>query len=544
MTAETPTTTPAGALPSALDEWRNLLGDDSVVTQDEPLDAAARATFATSSRPSAILLPSTVDDVAACLRVATRWAVPIYPVSRGKNWGYGSRAAHRDCSVILDMSRLNKVRDFDEELGHITVEPGVTQDDVLDFLERRGSHRMLSHPGSLGSISLLGNLLERGFGVFTGGPYEDRARYSTNFEVVTATGTQFSTGIGKYGPSSIAALDDWGVGPQLNGLFLQSNLGVVTAATLWLAHRPRFPQHIAVNLDEGDLPQLIDALRTVRQANPNHRFYLINRVGLAARTRPYPRRTQDRGRALLDDEELTELTGLAREWTCIGLLHAETRRQRRAELDLVKSALGRLRRQGHYPNTDRARILRRLWWPLKMLTGTDVRQALDAFYDHSTVRPFDTSTAVNQLFWRKRTSAPTNPDPDRDGCGLIWFLPMIPWRARDITSVVGTCRNVMTNAGFEPTIALRFPADRTVLVACSIQFDRDEPGADDRAMDCYEALFAAVADLGYLPYRAGLQGMAMYPSPEPGWQDVFARLKSALDPNGVIAPGRYDHTIN
>jgi hypothetical protein len=44
-----------------------------------------------------------------------------YPISRGKNWGYGSRVPARDGCVLLDLGRMNRIVGFSEKLAYVTV---------------------------------------------------------------------------------------------------------------------------------------------------------------------------------------------------------------------------------------------------------------------------------------------------------------------------------------------------------------------------------------------------------------------------------------
>jgi 4-cresol dehydrogenase (hydroxylating) len=45
---------------------------------------------------------------------------------------------------------------------------------------------------------------------------------------------------------------------------------------------------------------------------------------------------------------------------------------------------------------------------------------------------------------------------------------------------------------------------------------------------------------GYIPYRVGIQSMAgLDPHGDVFWK-VVSRIKRALDPDGIIAPGRYE----
>ena len=123
------------ALASAVREWSGTLGPAQVECELPILDAASTATFLTEQRVRAILRPGTRREVQECVRTANRFGVPVYPVSSGKNWGYGSRVPAGD-GVLLDLGRLNGIVDFDEELAYVTIEPGVTQRQLHEFLLR------------------------------------------------------------------------------------------------------------------------------------------------------------------------------------------------------------------------------------------------------------------------------------------------------------------------------------------------------------------------------------------------------------------------
>ncbi|MBV8476021.1 MAG: FAD-dependent oxidoreductase, partial [Acidobacteria bacterium] len=122
------------------------------------------ATFATWQRVPAILRPANRNQVQECFRIANRFGTPLYPISSGKNWGYGSRVPPADGCSILDLSRLNRIIDFNEDLGSVTVEPGVTQRRLHQFLRERGSLLWMDATGSSPECSLIGNAMERGFG--------------------------------------------------------------------------------------------------------------------------------------------------------------------------------------------------------------------------------------------------------------------------------------------------------------------------------------------------------------------------------------------
>ncbi|MDD5391303.1 MAG: FAD-binding oxidoreductase [Gallionellaceae bacterium] len=141
-------------LNTALQGWRQILGDDNVITHPERLDEAARATFATRRRIPAILRPGDRQQVSDSMRIASLHGISIYPISKGHNWGCGSRVPSGDDCVLLDLRRLNQIIDFSEELAYVTVEPGVTQQQLVDFLGAKQSRLMLSVTGAPPTASL------------------------------------------------------------------------------------------------------------------------------------------------------------------------------------------------------------------------------------------------------------------------------------------------------------------------------------------------------------------------------------------------------
>jgi 4-cresol dehydrogenase (hydroxylating) len=71
----------------------------------------------------------------------------------------------------------------------------------------------------------------------------------------------------------------------------------------------------------------------------------------------------------------------------------------------------------------------------------------------------------------------------------------------------------------------------------TVHFALDE-GAH-RAHECVRAMSSALMARGYLPYRVSIDQMdQIIRRDDPFWQTV-ARIKGALDPGGILSPGRY-----
>src|SRR5215204_2192008 len=127
---------------AALRAWASALGDLNVRIDDATRAQVETTTFATTQTVVGLLRPANRDEVQECLRIANRFGVPLYPISRGRNWGLGSRVPVRSGCAVLDLSRLDRIIEFNEDYGYLTVEPGVTFAKAFELLTARGSRRM------------------------------------------------------------------------------------------------------------------------------------------------------------------------------------------------------------------------------------------------------------------------------------------------------------------------------------------------------------------------------------------------------------------
>lgn len=203
----------------AIADWQVLLGREGVL--DATAASAAYGQDTTGLRrtiPAALRLRDS-GQLPEVMRIAQRYRTPVHPISTGRNWGYGSALAARDACVILDLSGLDRIVHFDAEMGVITLEPGVTQGMLANFLDRGGHPFMVPTTGAGPECSVLGNALERGYGVT---PITDHFAAVTDLEAVLADGSLYRTAMRTAGGEELARLFKWGIGPYSAGLFTQS----------------------------------------------------------------------------------------------------------------------------------------------------------------------------------------------------------------------------------------------------------------------------------------------------------------------------------
>jgi 4-cresol dehydrogenase (hydroxylating) len=519
----------------ALGDLRRVLGDDAVDVRVEEIAAAERATFQTSQRIPVILRPRDRDQVSEAMRIANRHRFAVYPVSSGKNWGYGSRVPVVTGCALLDLSRLNRISDFNEKLGYVTVEPGVTQRALYRFLQEKNSKLWMDATGSSPDCSLIGNAMERGFGHT---PYSDHFANVCGLEVVLPNGEVVETGFAGLPGAKTGPVYKWGMGPSIDSIFSQSSLGIVTRATVWLMPAPSYFQAFFFQCAEDEsLPIVIDALRPLRlDGTLRSAIHIGNDYKVLSGIQQFPwGEEMPISRARMNEFQNTlKFT----RWSGSGALYG-TRKQVAESRRLLRQALrGKVTRL-RFMDDRTLRLASRFTRPYQMVTGLDLRRTLNLLRPvYGLLRGVPTTETLGSAYWRKRTPVPPDPQPDRDGCGLLWCAPVAQTDGREATTLVGIAERTLLAHGFEPIISLTLLTERTLAAVISISYDREIPGEDEKAMACYRELEKGLRAGGFYSYRLGIASMEIQASRD-SYSRLLAAIKQAVDPNSVLAPGRY-----
>lgn len=212
--------------------------------------------------PAGAVAPASAEEVRAIVRIANQHGVKLWPISRGKNFGYGGSAPVMRGSVVLDMTRMKAI-EVDEENGTVLVEPGVGFFDLYDHLQNNNIPLWLSVPGnSWGSVA--GNALDRGVGYTS---YGDHAAQICGMEVVLPDGDLVRTGMGALDGSPSWNIHHYGFGPSWDSMFCQSNFGIVTKLGMWLMPEPEAVAGYDFEFDHrDDLGWAIDTLMPLRRS--------------------------------------------------------------------------------------------------------------------------------------------------------------------------------------------------------------------------------------------------------------------------------------
>ena len=83
----------AALQPELLQTLRAVLGQDGVVADAQGVESITRTCMPFRTMPSAVVYPRNVGQVQAAVKAVVQAGVPLWPVSTGRNWGYGEKSA-------------------------------------------------------------------------------------------------------------------------------------------------------------------------------------------------------------------------------------------------------------------------------------------------------------------------------------------------------------------------------------------------------------------------------------------------------------------
>src|SRR3979411_2848193 len=113
--------------------------------------------------PSAAVAPDRVEQVQQIVKIAGKYKIPLWTISTGRNLGYGGSAPAYSGSVVLDLKRMNRILEVNEENAYALVEPGVSYFDLYRYIRER-KLKLWIDCADPGWGSLMGNALDRGSG--------------------------------------------------------------------------------------------------------------------------------------------------------------------------------------------------------------------------------------------------------------------------------------------------------------------------------------------------------------------------------------------
>jgi 4-cresol dehydrogenase (hydroxylating) len=452
----------AAELDDALEALTVELGPDKVMVGEaelrefrDPFQHASSEEYTAS----AVVMPTTVQEIQGILRIANERGVPVWTHVQGRNNGCGGPA-----------------------------------------------------PRVKGWGSVVGNTLEHG-GTYL--PYGLDFGMQCGMEVVLADGTVMRTGMGAMEGNRAWHCYKRGLGPTPDQMFMQSNFGIVTKMGYWLMPEPEIymPLWLRAPKDD-DLGALVDTLRRLMLDGTIRMVPQIGNVVGAASVMSKRTDWWDGDGAIPEAtlQRMADELGCGR-WTMRFALYGDEAvvDHRFAKIkDAFETAIpgGAVWGTKHGPEA----------WP-----------TLDA---HEQVQAGIPNLGINAM---------TAWYGGEEG-GHVGFSPVAPLTGRDALAVRDLMRPMMEEAGLDYFAGICPINARSFAHVTLILFDLKDQVQSEQAYALSRRLVEEAGRRGYGEYRAHIDFMDLasdqYGFNDHAYRRFNERIKDALDPNGILSPGK------
>lgn len=459
------------------------LGEQHVASEGAPQLAYARKRFSHFLRDRSLVALAQLDGIESLqkvLELARTHQVTLWTQARPHDTSGIAAPAKKDV-VLLDLSRMNRVVEVDRLNATALLEPGVTYLQLAQYLQDNKIPFWLDCTRNPDD-SVVSTIASRAYG-FT--PYGDRTLMQCGTEVLMPDGLLVRTGMGAMPKSNMFQLFKWGYGPVVDGLFMQSNLGIITKLGTWLMPEP--PAAVAFHVALPDEAALAAAIEAVRPLKVN--MIVPNTVAIS---------TSDYERSYVhSDRKASDSLG---PWNLFGAVYGLPANV--AFLwEVVQQTLG-------------------------TIPGAKLENIEDAAEDALLTRRHLMFGRPDQLLARKEPPKAEN---------RIRIAAVGPITAADVGQMTSLARTALREANLPPLLEVSL-GWRMALVAAEIPFDLDRAKSLASARKTAASLMTAWAKAGYTPTHAPADEL---PEAMQHLSSVFVstidKLKNSIDPYGIIA---------
>jgi hypothetical protein len=463
---------------------------------------------------SAVVYPGSTEEVQIIVYWANKHKIPIYPISQGRNLGYGGSAPRVPGSVVIDLGRrMNRVLNIDAENASCMVEPGVSYFKLYEEIQARKLPLWIDCP-DLGGGSVLGNAIDRGVG-YT--PYGDHFANHCGMELVLPDGSVLRTGLGAMPGKDGADNPCWqsfqaAYGPYIDGIFSQSNYGIVTKMGFWLMPETDHQSYMVTFPHDDDFEQIVEVIKPLAQkrilGNVPQLRHVIQELAVTGKPKTHwydgPGQMP---REVIRQHAAKEPCGDV-SWVFYGTQYGD-RAGIDSQLGIIRSEFAKVQGSKFYLPQDMP----------------------PEHYLHSRVQVCSGVPILRELDW-------LNWVPN---AAHLFFSPILPTRAKDARVVFDIVSRLHRKYEIDlfPTLCV---AGREMHTIVNIVYDRYDDDAKRRATSLMREMIRESAKEGYGEYRTHLL-FADQVAESYSWNNGALRkfnetIKDAIDENSILSPGR------
>jgi len=258
-------------------DLENFLGQENVSSETEIIKKySCDQSFVQPRSPDIVAFPQNVEQVQEIVKYANSTNTPVVPFSSGLN--FHGAAIPKEGGILMDLSKMNKILEIEENNWHCVIEPGVTARQLQDELEKHQLKAMLPagiHP----ERSVMTSLLERDPSMASAS-FEFGNELIMDTELVLPTGELFRTGLWSSGVKPGSPMGP--VRAMINRLWTaaQGTLGIMTKMNIKVEYLPEKRKIFMIPFDS--FPDAMPTLKAVQRKEIGHECFLMNNFNIAS----------------------------------------------------------------------------------------------------------------------------------------------------------------------------------------------------------------------------------------------------------------------
>jgi FAD/FMN-containing dehydrogenase len=466
-----------------------IFGAERVLTEpDELHEFHDDYTELDGQDPAAVVYPTTTEEIVALVKLAGEIGASITP--RVANTNVGGLAVAAPGGIIADLTRMNRIIEVDADDMFAIIEPGVTQQQLKDYLVDHDLPLTLGYSLAPPHVSVLANCLLDGL-TNRSLKYGSMSQWISGLEVVLGDGSTLRTGswsIRGIGPFARAPM------PDLTGMFtsFQGTTGIVTQLVfqLWPKHPIEQRLFILGYTAQGVFGAVQKLCRLEICEDIGGLSWPSGKMMMGVQ-HPNPEPDPDEPK-----------------WFLYVDLAAEREEELAYKVKLLNETLDEQRAAGE-----------RLEQPLDINMLLKVNPAMGAFAEFPTELAFLT---------------------DHGGGGLSWMGTYGPLSRFAATSDV--CCELMAKHGFAPAIVSRpMRGGHFGVLRFLVTFDKSSPEEVEKVRAVMRDLLEAVTEAGFAMYKTPAWALDWLKDRiDPGALELIRGVKALTDPKGILNPGKWD----
>ena len=427
--------------------------------------------------PEFVVLPGSVEEIQEVLRLANREKIPVTPRMGGLT--LSGLAIPYGGGILLDLKRMNRILEVNEDSMYAVVECGVTTGQLKTYLEENHPDLWFCQPHAPQSVGVISNAVIYGAGQVSLG-YGVSSDMVNGLEIVLPTGEVLRTG-------SCALGKSWATKyclPDFTGLFLGwfGTTGIITKASIQLWPKPKVRDTLFYKIDRVE--DTVDILLKLTKSEVCDDIYINSWTGTS--TKRYYMSEKPEGMP---------------EITMDVILGAKSQE----EMDLKKRVVGGIIEEA-------------------MKKGVKVEE-----FDP----PFFLKIAMLMV---------PQPLPFMDlmfGGGAEYLGCYIPTEATGKAYERGI--EIAKKYGFQYLHVVRpFRTGHITGIMYAFPFDKRNPEIVNKLLKVLVEICDMAIELGGVPWKPSptVQKVVLERA-DPEYVEFMRKIKKMLDPNGIMAPGQW-----